>query len=121
MTLVLGWRAPDRAIVTRWSGPEGMAEALARDPALPIAAVVGPPGPPGPQGPQGPAGAPQRIDAATAATWILPHGLSRIPMVQVFIGDASSGGEDVIADVAATDTTVTITHASPQAGFVLVY
>ena len=38
-------------------------------------------------------------------------------MVQVFVGS----GEDVIADIAATSATVTVTHASPQAGFVLVY
>ena len=49
MTLVLRWRAPERPIATRWRGPEGMAEAVTRDPALPIAAIVGPPGPPGPQ------------------------------------------------------------------------
>ena len=66
MSLILRWRVPDRAIVTRWSGPDGMAEGLARDPLLAIAAVVGPPGPQGLQGPQGPAGAPQRIDAALA-------------------------------------------------------
>lgn len=114
MTLVLRWRIPKRAIVTRWSGPDGMAEALARDPEMPIAALVGPPGP---QGPQGPAGAPLRIDAPLAATWILPHSFAREPMVQVFLGS----GEQVIADVSATPATVTVTHASPQSGFVLVY
>ena len=116
MSLILRWRVPGRAIVTRWSGPDGMAEALTRDPELPIAAIIGPPGPPGPQGPQGPAGSPLRIDAALAATWILPHTLGRVPMVQVFLGS----GEEVIADVAATSATITVTHASPQAGFVLI-
>lgn len=118
MTLVLGWRVPDRAIVTRWRGPDGLAEALVRDPALEIAAIVGPPGPPGPQGP---AGTPLRIDASLAATWILPHAFGRAPMVQVFLGTAGSGGEQVIADVSATASTVTVTHASPQQGYVLVY
>lgn len=117
MTLVLGWRVPDRAIVTRWQGPDGLAEALERDPALAIAAIVGPPGPQGPQGPQGPAGMPLRIDASLAATWILPHSLGHEPMVQVFLGS----GEQVIADVSATASTVTVTHASPQEGYVLVY
>ncbi len=117
MSLILRWRIPDRAIGTRWSGPEGMTEALAREPELPVAAIVGPPGPIGPQGPQGPAGAPLRSDAALAATWILPHALARTPMVQVFL----TTGEEVIADVAATATTITVTHASPQAGFVLIF
>ncbi len=112
MSLILRWRVPGRAIVTRWSGPDGLAEALVRDCELPIAAVVGPPGP---QGLQGPTGTPLRIDAALAGTWILPHALARIPMVQVFIGT----GEEVIADITATETTITVTHANPQAGFVL--
>ena len=117
MSLILRWRVPNRAIVTRWSGPAGMTEALTRLPETPIAALIGPPGPQGPQGPQGPTGAPQRIDASLAATWILPHGFAREPMDQVFLGS----GEQVIADVSATPTTVTVTHASPQSGFVLVY
>ena len=117
MTLILRWRIPKRAIVTRWSGPTGMAEDLTRDPELPIAALIGPPGPQGQQGPQGPAGAPQRINASLAATWILPHTIAREPMVQVFLGS----GEQVIADVSATTTQITVTHASPQSGFVLVY
>lgn len=115
MTLVLGWRVPDRAIVTRWRGPEGLAEALARDPAQAIAAIVGPPGPPGP------AATPLRIDASLAATWILPHAFGRAPMVQVFLGSGGSEGEQVIADVSASASTVTVTHASPQQGYVLVY
>lgn len=115
MSLILRWRVPGRAIITRWSGPDGVAEAMVRDPELPIAAVVGPPGPQGLQGPQGPAGSPLRINASLAGTWILPHALARIPMVQVFLGT----GEEVIADITATETTITVTHANPQAGFVL--
>ena len=114
MSLILRWRVPGRAIVTRWRGPGGMAEALTRDPELPIAAIIGPPGP---QGPQGPAGTPLRIDAALSATWILPHTFGRVPMVQVFIGS----GEEVITDIAATSASITVTHAIPQAGFVLVH
>lgn len=109
MSLVVRWRVPERPIKTRWRGPEGMAEALARNPALPIAAIVGPPGLPGP------AAAPQRIDASLAATWILTHAFGRVPTVQVFLGS----GEQVIADVTASATTITVTHASPQQGFVL--
>lgn len=115
MTLALRWRAPQRRIATRWRGPAGMAETLARSPEAPLAAIVGPPGPAGPQGPQGPQGAPLRLDAPLAATWILPHPLGRVPAVQVFL----PGGEGVIADIAATVETVTVTLASPSQGFVL--
>jgi len=58
-----------------------------------------------------------RLNAANAATWILDHSLGRIPAVQVFIGS----GEQVLADVDASATTITVTHASPQSGFVLAY
>jgi hypothetical protein len=114
MTMVLRWRTPERAIATRWRGPEGLAQAVARDPAYPIAAIIGP------AGPAGPAGAsvvPLRLNATNSATWILNHSLGRIPTVQVFIGS----GEQVLADVDASATTITVTHASPQSGFVLAY
>lgn len=114
MTLVFCWRVPDRLVATRWRGPEGMSAALARDPSTPIAAVIGPPGP---AGMGGAGGAPTRIDASLAATWILPHPIGRVPMVQVFLGS----GEQVIADVTANTTTITVSHASPQTGFVLAY
>lgn len=114
MTMILRWRTPERPIVTRWRGPAGMAEPLDRDPQMPVAAIVGPPGPPG----SGvPGAAPQRIDASLSATWILAHSLGRVPMVEVFLG----AGEQAIADVSVTATTITVTHASPQSGFVLAY
>lgn len=121
MSMVLRWRVPDRAIVTRWRGPEGLADAVARAPDLPIAAVIGPPGPTGATGATGPTGMPLRIDATLSSTWILSHGLGHIPMVQVFLDAAGSAGEQAIADVEASATTITVTHASPQSGFVLVY
>lgn len=75
---------------------------------------------PGVQGPQGAPGAngaqPQRINASLGATWILPHSLGRVPLVQVFLGD----GELVIADVSADATQITVTHASPRSGFVII-
>ena len=114
--LALRWRVPPRPIVTRWRGPLGMAQALARDPLLPIAAIVGPPGATGAPGPVGPTGAPLRLDASLAATWILPHPLGRVPAAQVML----TSGESVIADVAATSTAVTVVFAAPRAGFVLV-
>lgn len=59
--------------------------------------------------------APTRFDFASAGTWIMTHGLGRMPMAFVYLAN----GELVIADEAATATTLTITHAQPQAGFVL--
>lgn len=118
MNLLLRWRIPERPIVTRWRGPEGMAQALERDPSLPIAAIIGPPGP---SGSVGSGAVPQRIDASLAATWILPHSLGRMPMVQVFLTASGSGGEQAIADITADAATVTVTHASPQTGFILAY
>ena len=111
MSLTLRWRVPGRRIATRWRGPSGMAELVARNPALPLAAIIGPPGPPGSTG------APQRINAPLAATWVLDHALGRIPAVQVYL----SNGEPVITDVAATSTRITVTFPSPQQGFVLAF
>ena len=116
MTLTLRWRVAPRAIATRWRGPLGMAQALTRDPVLPVAAIVGPPGPQGPPGPIGPQGAPLRLDAPLAATWILPHPLGRVPAAQVVL----ASGESVIADLSATPAAVTVVFAAPHQGFVLV-
>ena len=113
MNLALRWRVPPRPITTRWRGPLGMAQALTRNPVLPIAAIVGPPGP---AGPVGPTGAPLRLDASLAATWILPHPLGRVPAAQVVL----ASGESVIADLSATPAAVTVVFAAPHAGFVLV-
>ena len=116
MIVTLRWRLPPRPIVTRWRGPLGMAQALTRDPALPVAAIVGPPGVAGATGPAGPPGAPLRLDAPLAATWILPHPLGRVPATQVVLAN----GESVIADISATPAAVTVVFAAAQAGFVLV-
>ena len=112
MTLTLRWRTPERPIVTRWRGPDGMAEALARNPALPIAAIIGPPGPPGPPGSQ-----PMRIDASLAATWVLSHPLGRIPTVHVYLAT----NELVLTDFSVTTTQITVTFPTPQQGFVLAF
>lgn len=110
MTLVLRWRVPPPPIVTRWRGPAGMADAVRRDPATPIAAIVGP------VGPAGPPGVSRQYDVTSpAGTWILPHDLGRVPAVAVYLAD----GEAVIADVAATSTTITVTFATAQTGFVI--
>ena len=116
MTLTLRWRAPGRPVTTRWRGPEGMAEAQAREPAPPIAAIIGPPGPQGAPG-SGSGSQPLRIDAPLAATWILSHSLGRLPTVHVYL----STNEPVLTDVSATATQITVTFPSPQQGFVLAY
>lgn len=79
----------------------------------------------GPQGPKGERGAdstavntPARLDQATpASTWILPHSFDRVPLAQVYL----SSGELVIADIAATTTTITVTFPGPQSGFVVLF
>ena len=116
MSVTLRWRVPPPPITTRWRGPLGMAQALARDPVLPVAAIVGPPGLQGPTGPTGASGTPLRLDASLAATWILPHPLGRAPAAQVVLAN----GESVIADLFATPAAVTVVFAAPHAGFVLV-
>lgn len=117
MTLAVRWRTPPRKVPTIWRGPLGMLEALSRDPELPVAAIVGPPGPAGPQGPAGAGSAPLRFDAVPASTWVLSHGLGRVPTVQVYLAT----GESVLSDITATTSQITVTFPSPQTGFVLAF
>lgn len=67
--LVLQWRRPPPAVVTRWRGlgrgPDStILSAAPFDPPAPLAAIIGPPGSAGPSGPQGPDGPPFDINAA---------------------------------------------------------
>ena len=117
MTLAIRWRVPDRKMALRWRGPSGMSQAILRNPAAPIAAIIGPPGPAGPQGAAGAGAAPLRINAPLASTWVLSHSLGRVPTVQVYL----ESGEQVIADLQASATQITVTFPSPQAGFVLAF
>lgn len=69
----------------------------------------------GPQGVPGPAGANNAIEfaqTAPAATWIIPHTFGRRPVVTVY----TTAGEEVIADVSATSTSVSIVFAQPTSG-----
>jgi hypothetical protein len=91
-----------------------MAQALVREPAPAITAIIGPPGP---QGPVGPDSQPLRIDAPLAATWTLSHPLGRLPTVHVYL----STNEPVLTDVSITTTQITVTFPSPQQGFVLAF
>ena len=115
-TLTLRWRVSPRSIATRWRGPLAMAQAVARNPLLPIAAIVGPPGATGAIGAVGSTGAPLRLNASLSATWILPHPLGRVPATQVMLAN----GESVIADLSATSAAVTVIFATAQQGFVLI-
>lgn len=103
-------RQQDKRISVRLRGPEGgLAWLAAPGAADRVVAVIGPAGPPG-------SGA-LRIDVtAPAATWILPHPFGRVPMVQVYL----ASGELIGADVVASATTITVTHAAPLAGFVVI-
>lgn len=69
----------------------------------------------GPAGPVGPSGAPVRFDVSSQATWIITHGLARVPIVEVYL----ASGEKILADVFSTTTTVTVTHSQSTAGFVI--
>lgn len=111
MIIDLRWRIPAAPVPNRWRGPLGMLAAVERDPAWPLAAIVGPPGP------AGPSAAPLRLDAPLAATWVLPHPLGRIPTVHLYL----ASGEIVLSDIAATATQITVTFPSPQQGFALVF
>ena len=111
--LILTPRQATPPIVVTPRGPSGkVQQALARNPLAAIEAVIGTTGA---QGPQGISSAPTRIDAPLAATWILPHSLSRVPIVEVYL----ASGERVLSDTVASATTITITFSQPQQGFVL--
>jgi hypothetical protein len=106
MILTLRWRTPERPVATRWRGPEGMLAAVTRNPSMPIAAIIGTSG-----------AAPTRFDQASAGTWIIAHGLGRVPTVQLF----DPVGNMILTDVVADSTQITATFATPQAGFALVF
>jgi hypothetical protein len=86
-----------------------MIASLARYPSLPVAAIVGPPGPAG-------ASAVTRYDVLSpAGTWTINHDLGRVPIVQPYL----ASGEQIIADIVASDTTITVIFGQPTAGFIL--
>lgn len=82
------------------------------------------PGPQGPQGVQGPAGpsgpaggTPQKFDiTAASASWIVYHGLGRIPAaVQAFL----TSGELIHPDIIIDSQKITVVLANPSTGFLL--
>lgn len=94
-----GWIAPDTRTMTREIQDHKFPQ---------IVAIIGPAGPAG-------SGTIRFNQVAPAGTWIIPHGLGREPTAQVFL----ASGEMILPDVTVDATHITITHASPQAGFVL--
>lgn len=71
------------------------------------------------QGPKGDSGTgqPTRVDFSAGGTWSATHSLGRVPIVFVYLPDGSA----ILADVSATDFNFTVVHASPTAGFVLLF
>lgn len=57
-----------------------------------------------------------RIDFPLASTWIADHYVGREPFVEIFLAT----GEAVIADYFVDKCKVTVIHAQPQEGYVLV-
>lgn len=93
--------------------PEVIVVEVGADPAVVIVEIAGEQGPPGPPGSGGGAGSAQIFTQATpAATWVIPHGFGRRPLVAVY----NAAGSDLLADVAATADAVTITFAQPTTG-----
>lgn len=112
MTLSTRWIVPAPRLATAWFGPSGEIEAMAtRAPdAKDVPVVIGP------RGPKGEAGGGVRFDVSTpSASWIIPHGFGRVPIVSVYL----STGEQVLADVSATATTINVVMTAPRAGFVI--
>jgi hypothetical protein len=69
---------------------------------------------PGPQGAPGVTPHETYTPSAPASTWTYTHALGRIPQVSVWID-----GRRVEADIDASDTTVTVTFATPATGVLL--
>jgi len=80
-----------------------------------VVPVAGPPGPQGPAGPPGSGSADPYVhnQSSPAATWVINHGLGRIPQTTLVNND----DEVIIADLIHTSVNVlTVVFASPQAG-----
>lgn len=90
--------------------PEVIVAEIEADPAVIVIEV---PGEQGPAGASGDAGRGQVFTQATpAATWTISHGFGRLPITAVFDSD----GAELLADIAASASSVTVTFAQPTAG-----
>jgi hypothetical protein len=84
----------------------------------PARIVMGATGRPGPRGDTGAAGVAQVLrhdQTAPSASWVVAHALGRPPLVQVFLAT----GEQVDADVTATDTMISVVFAAATSGFAI--
>lgn len=77
--------------------------------------IPGEQGPPGSGGGGGTGGGVEFLQAAAAATWTFSHGFGRRPSVSVY----DTAGEELIADVFASASNVSIVFAQPTAGSVV--
>ncbi len=55
------------------------------------------------------------VQTSPSATWIVAHNLNKIPNVDVYL----SNGEQILADITATDTTITVVFAEAQTGYIV--
>lgn len=133
MTVILEFFIPPKPVDLVWfgTGSRTLVQAWRADPAA-IAVVIGPAGSPGPEGPPGgqgaagpegppgpagPAGSGNSVrvnQTSPSASWVIPHELGKSPIVQVF----TTAGEQIDADVYASDTQVSVMFAQPTTGFV---
>lgn len=100
--MVLRWRAQDDAVVHA---------AALRGPSA-LAAILSPPGPAGPRGLQGVSAGEEKVQALPAANWTFPHALGRLPNAAVYL----ASGEQVDAEIFATNSSVTVTFGAAVAG-----
>lgn len=56
----------------------------------------------------------QFTQSTPLGSWVIAHGFGRVPAVAVYVGGAL-----VIADITASNTTVTVAFAAPQSGYAL--
>lgn len=110
MSLILVWRCPDPAIVTRWRPQRRGRAAPPRPAETALAAIIGPPGQDASSG----AFSHRHDQADAAAEWIVNHNLGRQPAA---IAVLSPGGRLVGADVLHMSANqFRVYFTTPQAG-----
>lgn len=63
----------------------------------------------------------RHAQVAASSTWVIPHGLDRYPMVDVFVDTSGSLRKMIPAQVQYTDAnTCTVTFSTPQTGLATV-
>lgn len=92
--------------------PDEIVVEIPPDPDVIVVEIPGEQGPAGRDGSGSGGGGREFVQSTPAATWTFVHGLGRRPVVSVF--DAS--GAEMIADVFAGPSNVSIVFAQPTAG-----